>query len=97
LGAKTTRRSRLVTALFAAHLNFDDGGQPGTDCNGTANEKIDYTLLSPALFAAVERGGIFRTGVWGGQNGTLFPHFPEITKEAEAASDHAAIWAEISI
>jgi len=41
LGAKTTRRSRLVTALFAAHLNFDNGGRP----------------------AAVERGGIFRTGV----------------------------------
>ena len=79
------------------HPKFDDGGRPGTYRNGTANEKIDYILLSPALFAAVERGGIFRKGVWGGKNGTLFPHFPEITKEAEAASDHAAIWAEISI
>jgi hypothetical protein len=36
-------------------------------------------------------------GVWGGTNGTLFPHFPEITKESEAASDHAAIFAECSI
>ena len=29
-------------------------------------------------------------GVWGGKNGTLFPHYPEMTKAAEAASDHAA-------
>lgn len=79
------------------HANFEDGGRPGTYRNGTASQKIDYVLLSPALFAAVDRGGIFRMGVWGGKNGTLFPHYPEITKDAEAASDHAAIWAEISI
>jgi hypothetical protein len=36
-------------------------------------------------------------GVWGGKNGTLFPHYPEITEAVEAASDHAAIWAEIDI
>jgi endonuclease/exonuclease/phosphatase family metal-dependent hydrolase len=79
------------------HANFEDDGRPGTFGNGTAGQKIDYILLSPALFAAVDRGGIFRKGVWGGKNGTLFPHYPEITKAVEAASDHAAIWAEISI
>ena len=42
-------------------------------------------------------GGIFRMGVWGGTNGTLFPHYPEIKKENEAASDHAAIWADLGI
>jgi hypothetical protein len=42
-------------------------------------------------------GEIFRMGVWGGKNGTLFPHFPEITKAVEAASDHAAIDAEINL
>ena len=36
-------------------------------------------------------------GVWGGTHGTLFPHLPEITREVEAASDHAAIWAELDI
>ena len=36
-------------------------------------------------------------GIWGGTNGTLFPHFPEITKAAEAASGHAAITAEINL
>jgi hypothetical protein len=36
-------------------------------------------------------------GVWGGTKGTLFPHYPEITKAEEAASDHAAVWAEIDV
>ncbi|MDB5518994.1 MAG: putative extracellular nuclease [Tardiphaga sp.] len=76
---------------------FDDGGRPGTFKNGTASNKIDYILLSPDLFAKATAGGIFRMGVWGGTNGTLFEHFPEITKEVEAASDHAAIWAELDI
>jgi len=76
---------------------FDDGGRPGTFKNGTASNKIDYILLSPDLFAKATAGGIFRLGVWGGVNGTLFPHFDTITREVEAASDHAAIFVELNI
>jgi endonuclease/exonuclease/phosphatase family metal-dependent hydrolase len=76
---------------------FDDGGRPGTFKNGTASNKIDYILLSPDLFEKATAGGIFRMGVWGGVNGTLFPHFPEITREVEAASDHAAIFVGLDI
>jgi endonuclease/exonuclease/phosphatase family metal-dependent hydrolase len=82
---------------ISALSGFDDGGRPGTFQNGTASNKIDYILLSPDLFAKATGGGIFRKGVWGGTHGTLFEHFPEITKEAEQASDHAAIWAELDI
>jgi endonuclease/exonuclease/phosphatase family metal-dependent hydrolase len=82
---------------IATHPSFDDGGRPGTFANGTKGNKIDYILLSPALFAKVTGGTIFRMGVWGGKNGTLFPHFPEITKAAEAASDHAAIVADLNL
>ena len=82
---------------ISVHASFDDGGRPGTFGNGTASNKIDYILLSPELFARTKAGGIFRMGVWGGKNGTLFPHYPEMTKASEAASDHAAIWAEIDI
>lgn len=82
---------------ISTHANFDDGGRPGTFANGTASENIDYILLSPNLFAATKGGGVFRKGVWGGKNGTLFPHYDEITKAEEAASDHAAIWAEIDV
>jgi hypothetical protein len=48
------------------------------------------------LFGRVTGGAIFRKGVWGGKQGTLFPHFPTITKPVEAASDHAAIYADIA-
>jgi endonuclease/exonuclease/phosphatase family metal-dependent hydrolase len=76
---------------------FNDGGRPGTYKNGTASNKIDLILLSPALYAKATGGGIFRLGVWGGTNGTLFDHYPEITKEIEAASDHAAVWVNLDI
>jgi len=81
----------------STHAAFNDGGRPGTYANGTASEKIDYILLSPPLFAGVKQGGIFRMGVWGGKNGDIFPHYPEVTKTGEAASDHAAIWAEVDL
>jgi predicted extracellular nuclease len=79
------------------HPNFHGDSRPGTFGNGAASSKIDYILLSPALFAKVTGGGIERRGVWGGINGTLFPHFDEITKAIEAASDHAAIFADINL
>ncbi len=82
---------------ISAHPQFDDMGRPGTYANCTKSNKIDYLLLSPELFARVRKGGIFRKGVWGGKNGTLWEIYPEMKKEADAASDHAAIWAEIDL
>jgi endonuclease/exonuclease/phosphatase family metal-dependent hydrolase len=82
---------------ISAHSGFDDGGRPGTFGNGTRANKIDYILLSPSLFDRVARGGIFRKGVWGGKNGTLWEHYPEMSNANQAASDHAAIWAEIDL
>lgn len=78
------------------HPAFVSDGRPGTYGTGTKNNKIDYLLLSPALFKRVTNGGVFRKGVWGGKNGSLFEHYPTMTKEIEAASDHAAIFADIS-
>jgi endonuclease/exonuclease/phosphatase family metal-dependent hydrolase len=75
----------------------DPNGRPGTFGNGTASQKIDYVLLSPALFANVTGGGIFRMGVWGGTNGTLFPHYPTMKSKTDQASDHAAIYADVAI
>jgi endonuclease/exonuclease/phosphatase family metal-dependent hydrolase len=79
------------------HPQFQSDGRPGTFANGTASNKIDYILLSPALFAKVTAAGVERRGVWGGIHGTLFPHFAEITRQIEAASDHAAVWADIDL
>jgi predicted extracellular nuclease len=79
------------------HPDFEDDGRPGTYKNGTASNKIDYVLLSPALFDRVSGGKIFRKGVWGGKNGTIFPHYDEMKAEIHAASDHAAIYADIDL
>jgi len=79
------------------HPNFLSDGRPGTYANGTESNKIDYILLSPELWGKVTAGGVWRKGVWGGKNGTLFPHYEEMTNSAQAASDHAAIWADISL
>ena len=54
-------------------------------------------LPSPALFAKVTRGGIFRMGAWGGKNGSLWPRYHTVTTATDAASDHAAIYADIRL
>jgi endonuclease/exonuclease/phosphatase family metal-dependent hydrolase len=82
---------------ISKNQNFTSDGRAGTYKNGAKGQKIDYLLLSPALDAKVTGGSIFRMGVWGGKNGTLFPHYATITKEAEQASDHAAIYADITL
>ncbi len=81
----------------SAHQNFQGDGRPGTFGNGTKSDKIDYILLSPELFARVTRAGVFRKGVWGGVNGTLFEHYPDMTKAVHAASDHAAIFVDLDV
>ena len=82
---------------ITTHPAFEGDGRPGTFANGTKSQKIDYILLSPALFGRVTGGGVFRRGVWGGTNGTLFPHYPTMTKPIHAASDHAAIYADLNL
>ena len=82
---------------ISVHPKFDGDGRPGTYANGTKGSKIDYLLLSPALFERVKSGGVFRKGVWGGKHGTLWEIFPEMTSPAQAASDHAAIWADLDL
>lgn len=79
------------------HPQFDDGGRPGTFGTCSASNKIDYLLLSPALFNRVTSGGVFRKGIFAGANGTIFPHFDEIKKPIHSASDHAAVFADIDM
>jgi endonuclease/exonuclease/phosphatase family metal-dependent hydrolase len=82
----------------AEHPRFQaDPARPGTYGNGTKSGKIDYILLSPKLFERVQDGAVFRKGVWAGAHGTIFEHYPEITNAGQAASDHAALWAELEL
>ena len=82
---------------ISTHPTFNDGGRPGTFGNCTASQKIDYILLSPALYAKVTGGGIHRLGAWGGKNGTLWPHYDTLARAIDAASDHCAIYADIRL
>jgi len=87
--------SDLVDVM--AHKKFKGDGREGTHGNGTASAKLDYILMSPKLAARVSAGGIERRGVWGGKNGTLFPHLPTMLSEKDAASDHAALWVDFDV
>jgi endonuclease/exonuclease/phosphatase family metal-dependent hydrolase len=80
-----------------AHPRFCGDGREGTRANGTRADKLDYILMSPVLAARVTSGGVERRGVWGGKNGTLFPHLATIATSADAASDHAALWVDLDI
>ena len=82
---------------ISTHPAFDDGGRPGTYSYCTARNKLDYVLLSPALFARATGGGIFRKGVWGGRRGTLWPVYDTMTAEVHAGSDHALIYADVEL
>jgi endonuclease/exonuclease/phosphatase family metal-dependent hydrolase len=82
---------------ITVHEACDDGGRPGTHGNSTASSKFDYILLSPALFARITAAKIERRGMWGGTDGTLWPHFDEVKSAGDAASDHAALWVDLDL
>lgn len=73
------------------------GEREGT-FGGGKKEKIDYLLLSPALFGKVKAGGVDRKGLWHGpRTQNPWELLPTLTKPEEAASDHAAIWVELEL
>lgn len=87
------------------HPNFTDfefnvnNGNRGVGTHGLGNDddKIDYLLLSPALFDKVETAGIFRMGAWPGSRPPRWQVYDTLTKKLHAASDHHLIWADIDI
>lgn len=76
-----------------------DNGNVGTGTFGLGNDsnKIDYLLLSPALFDKMTNGGIFRKGVWPGSRPKRWDVYPELTRKIHAASDHHAIFADFDL
>lgn len=67
----------------------------GTFGLGNDNDKIDYLLLSPALFDRVTAAGIFRKGAWPGSRPQRWEVYDALTEKIHVASDHHVIWAEI--
>jgi len=79
------------------HLAFDWNHRKGTYGSGNEKDKIDYILMSDPLFAKVVGGGVFRKGVYRGPR-TKDPWdiFPTLEKKEHEASDHAAIYADLT-
>ncbi|MFF4219377.1 endonuclease/exonuclease/phosphatase family protein [Streptomyces nondiastaticus] len=82
----------LATGLQDAMTHESYEGPPGTHGKCTAEEKIDYLMFSPELFAKVtevevERRGIFEFG----------SPFPDVHGPADQASDHGAVVAELDL
>jgi len=89
--------SELGLTDIMSHVKFSGDDHLGTFGNGAPSQKLDYILMSPQLANKVLGGGIERRGVWGGEHGDLFPHFPEIKTAKDAASDHAALWVDLEL
>jgi endonuclease/exonuclease/phosphatase family metal-dependent hydrolase len=82
----------------STHPTFDTGTFRGRGTYGLGNDgdKIDYILLSPALYARITGGGIFRKGAWPGTRPARWEVYPELQREVQAASDHHAIWVDLA-
>lgn len=81
---------------FEFHANNGHKGI-GTYDLGNDSNKIDYLLLSPALFDKVTNAGLFRKGAWPGVSPKRWEVYPELTERHHAASDHHLIFADIDI
>jgi len=87
------------------HDEFDTGeftGREGTDERGIGTyglgndgDKLDYLLLSPALFDRVTAAGLFRKGAWPGSRPARWKVYKQLTEKVHVASDHHVIWAKI--
>jgi endonuclease/exonuclease/phosphatase family metal-dependent hydrolase len=81
---------------ISEHPEFEWGPRRGTYRGGNEQDKIDYVLLSPGLFARASGGGVFRKGVWRGpRTRDKWPVYDTLTSDVEEASDHAAVYADI--
>lgn len=67
----------------------------GTFDLGNDYHKLNYLLLSPALFDRVSAAGMFRKGAWPGVRPKRWQVYEQLTRKVHVASDHHPIWAEI--
>ncbi|MGW1379241.1 endonuclease/exonuclease/phosphatase family protein [Streptomyces sp. NPDC002446] len=74
------------------HPSYPDQGPLGTHGKCTAEDKIDYLMLSPELFAKVDKVELEVRGIF--EFGTPFE---DVTGPDNQASDHAAIVAELDL
>lgn len=79
---------------FKGNLDMNERGI-GTFGLGNDRDKIDYLMLSPALFDRVTAAGLFRKGAWPGSRPKRWNVYEELKEKVHVASDHHVIWADI--
>ena len=68
--------------------------RPGTFATGTAANKIDYLIMSPALRQALQQTGIERRGSY---HPNTWAPFDSVASQADEASDHQLVWADFEL
>jgi endonuclease/exonuclease/phosphatase family metal-dependent hydrolase len=86
-------------AKFTAFEFNVDNGNRGIGTHGLGNDKgkIDYLLLSPALWDKVTLAGMERRGIWPGTRPPRWEVYPELKKKHHRASDHHLLWVDLDI
>lgn len=82
---------------ISTHPSFVTDGHLGTYGRASARDKLDYILLSPDLYPRLTAGGYWRKGVWGPNKTPAWEIYPEMKSSYDAASDHAAVWCDLTV
>ncbi|MFN4763765.1 hypothetical protein ACKGJN_11615 [Gillisia sp. Q332] len=83
------------------NVDFDKGKDAGYYSLGAYRMGVnikqkDYLLLSPELFTKVRSSGLNRKGIWPDKR-PMFSVYPNITHKNLAASEHPAVWVDLSL
>ena len=90
-----------VTKHPSFNVDFDKGKDAGYYSLGAYRMGVnikqkDYLLLSPELFDKVKSSGLNRKGIWP-EKRPMWTVYPSINHKNHAASEHPAIWVDLSL
>lgn len=78
---------------------FDTGPRPGTFDSCSIRNRLDYIFVTKGLVPAVTGGGLFRQGLWGSRKTrpTAWDTYPDMADGHQQASDHAAVFIDLTL
>jgi endonuclease/exonuclease/phosphatase family metal-dependent hydrolase len=78
---------------------FDTGSRLGTFDSCGIRNRLDYIFVTQDLVPAVTGGGLFRDGLWGSRETrpTAWTTYHEMTNGDQQASDHAAVFIDLTL
>jgi len=90
-----------VTKHPSFNVDFDKGKDAGYYSLGAYRMGVnikqkDYLLLSPELFTKVRSSGLNRKGIWPDKRPT-FSVYPSMNNKNHGASEHPAVWVDLSL